>query len=244
MAAHRPPPAPRRRPPRALRGRWHPADFQLARDRSAPAPPARALGALPVPERRRLLRPSGAPRAVLRGLRAQPVLPHRRPDRSGPGGDARPPVASAAKQTRAIIERLYGRTVSQRFQHVAHPSGAARSARSSAGGHRGRAHSGDRSCAPPPTSRCPRRWPTTSVTPSGRAVPGTLSYALLRRLGATGADQAAEPRAASGRRRLLSERDRHPRRATPGTGSWWNSWVLLPSPELVRARAPTTTGRM
>jgi hypothetical protein len=31
------------------------------------------------------------------------------------------PVASAAKQTRAVVERLFGRTVTQRFQHVAHP---------------------------------------------------------------------------------------------------------------------------
>ena len=31
------------------------------------------------------------------------------------------PVASAAKQTRAAVEELFGRTVSQRFQHVAHP---------------------------------------------------------------------------------------------------------------------------
>ncbi|KQX69925.1 stealth family protein [Angustibacter sp. Root456] len=86
------------------------------------------------------------------------------------------PVASAAKQTRAVVERLHSRTVTQRFQHVAHPQ-----RRSTL--EQIEAQLPDELEA---TVRSRFRSPSDLSVPSslahyvgyasGRAVPGTLSY--------------------------------------------------------------------
>ncbi|MGN6610884.1 MAG: stealth family protein [Angustibacter sp.] len=86
------------------------------------------------------------------------------------------PVASAAKRTRAAVERLHGRTVSQRFQHVAHPQRRSTLEQIEAqlpDELAATVHSRFRS---PADLSVPSSLAHYVGYASGRAVPGTLSY--------------------------------------------------------------------